>query len=180
MARRLDAPTEMSSHIHVTGLFTMPHHVRELRPTHLISIIQPELQPHRPPEIPAERHLRVAVHDVSQSDGFSVLIQPQDVRDLIDFAREWVPEDGSLLVHCYAGVSRSSAAALVAHTLKTGDPEASAQALRLASPHAWPNRRIVAVADDELALGGTMIEAIEKLVPPRLPLEEETLASVGI
>ena len=60
--------------------------------------------------------------------------------DLIDFLDTWDGE-AALLIHCLAGVSRSTAAALIAHVLKTGDPRKSATALRKASPYAWPNRR---------------------------------------
>ena len=169
-----------TGYIYISGLFDMPRHVRELEPSHLISIIQPELQPRRPQEIPAERHLRVAVHDVSVPDGFSVLVQPNDVRAVLDFAGAWSPEAGSLLVHCYAGVSRSTAAALIVHFLKTGDPEASAQALRDAAPHAQPNRRIVALADDALGLDGALTRASERMGAPRVWLEEETLAALTL
>ena len=169
-----------TGYIYISGLFDMPQHVRDLEPSHLISIIQPELQPRRPQEILAERHLRLAVHDVSEPDGFSVLVQPDDVRALLDFADAWSPEAGSLLVHCYAGISRSTAAALIAHLLKTGDPETSAQALRHAAPHASPNRRIVALADDELGLDGALIRASEGMGAARLWLEEEPLAALTI
>ena len=170
----------MNRRIYITGLFSMPELVRELQPSHLISIIQPELQPERPREIDADRHLRVAVHDISEPDGFSALVGPNDVRELLTFVDGWNPETGSLLIHCSAGVSRSGAAALIAHLLKTGDPEASALALRRAAEHAAPNRRIVALADDELGLGGALLRARELMGPPEWPLEEETLATLRV
>lgn len=179
MARRSPS-ISMPGQIYISGLFDMPRYVRLLEPSHLISIIQSEFQPLRPQEISAERHLRVAVHDISEPDGFRVLVQADDVRDLLDFAQAWSPEAGSLLVHCYAGISRSSAAALIAHSLKTGDPEASAVALREAAPHVSPNRRIVALADEELGLGGALVSATERMAPPTMRLEEETLAVVPI
>lgn len=166
--------------IYITGLFEMPRYVDELEPSHLISIIQPEFQPDRPTLIPAERHLRVAVHDISEPDGWGVLIADDDVRDLIDFLDGWDPDSGSLMVHCFAGVSRSTASALIAHYLKTGDEEASARALRRAAPHAAPNRRIIALADRELDLGGALIEAVTSLGPPSVWLEQETLATLAL
>ncbi len=168
------------SHIYITGLFQMPNHVRELEPSHLISIIQPEFQPQTPPEIAVGCHLRVAVHDVSEHDGFSILAQGQDVRQLIEFAEAWSPRAGSLLIHCYAGVSRSTAAALIAHVLKTGNPAASARALRQAAPYAIPNRRIIALADEELGLRGKLSTAVELLGPPTVWLEEEVLADLEL
>lgn len=170
----------VSGQIYITGLGLMPRFVRELQPSHLVSIIQPEFQPQRPSEIPSESHLRVAVHDISEPDGFSVLVQAAHVRDLVDFIEAWSPEEGSLLVHCFAGVSRSTAAALIAHFLKTGDAQSSARALRQAAPHAIPNRRIVALADDELGLGGALIQAIQDLGGPVAWLEEETLTTLAL
>ena len=170
----------MRGHIYISGLFDMPRYVHQLEPTHLISIIQPEFQPPRPREISAERHLRVAVHDISEPDGFGVLPEGNDVRHLVDFAREWSPDLGSLLVHCFAGVSRSTATALIVHFLKTGDAGVSARALRQAAPYAMPNRLIVALADDELGLGGALVSATQRMAPPTLRLVEETLAVVPI
>ncbi len=170
----------MPGHIYISGLFDMPRYVRELEPTHLISIIQPEFQPIRPREIVAERHLRVAVHDISEPDGFGVLPEGDDVRDLVDFAREWDPDLGGLLVHCFAGISRSTATALIAHFLKTGDADLSARALRQAAPYAIPNRRILALADDELGLGGALVGATERMAPPIMRLVEETLAVLPV
>ena len=158
----------------------MPRYVRELAPTHLISILQREFQPVRPELIAPEHHLRVEIHDIVEHDDWGVLAQRDHIRVLIDFARQWDPDSGDLLVHCYAGVSRSTAAALVAHHLRTGDPEASAWELRRAAPHAFPKRWIVALADEELGLGGTLIEAVERIGPPEVWIEEETLASLRL
>ena len=69
------------------------------------------------------------------------------------------PEAGALLTHCYAGVSRSTATALIAATMKTGDAHWSALRLRAAAPHAAPNRRIISLADDVLGLQGRLLEA---------------------
>ena len=153
----------MTRKIIITGLYEMPEHVRNLRPSHLISVIQPELQPARPPEIRESRHLRVQVHDVSEPDGWSVIPEAEHVHEIAAFVDAWDPGGGSLLVHCYAGVSRSTATALVAHSIKTGDPFASARALREAAPHAAPNRRIVLLADAVLGLGGSLVEAVETM-----------------
>jgi predicted protein tyrosine phosphatase len=66
------------------------------------------------------------------------------------------------VIHCFAGVSRSTAAAYVAAcALKPdGDEFAIAKALRAASPTASPNSRLVALADDALGRRGRMSEAI--------------------
>ena len=145
--------------IFVTSLFDMPHYVRELRPVRVVSIIQPELQPERPPELPAAAHLRVGIHDISEHREDHILAERADIESLIEFVHGWAPDEGPFLTHCYAGVSRSTATALIAATVKTGDPRWSAIRLRAASPHAYPNRRIIALADDILGLDGELIDA---------------------
>lgn len=148
--------------VYVTSLFDMPHYVRTLEPSHLISVIQPEYQPSTPTEITVANHLRIQIHDISEStDG---LIHPGEahIRTLIEYLHDW-QMDAPLLVHCYAGISRSTAAALIAHVIKKGDPESAAIALRKAAPHARPNTLMVALADDILGLGGRLIKAKQSM-----------------
>ena len=70
-----------------------------------------------------------------------------------------------MLIHCFAGVSRSTAAAYIAAcALKPKRDEfAIARALRAASPTASPNTRLVALADDKLGRRGRMSEAIAEI-----------------
>ncbi len=144
--------------VYVTSLFDMPHYVRTLGPSHLVSIIQPEFQPDTPFEIAPDNHLRVQVHDISEPVAGSIPPGEEHIRELIDFLHDW-PADAPLLVHCYAGISRSTATALIARVVKTGDPFDAAIALRRAAPHAKPNSLIIALADDILGLDGRLIEA---------------------
>jgi len=149
--------------IFVTSLFDMPHYVRELAPARVVSIIQPELQPSRPGELPAPAHLRVGVHDISEHRDDHVLAQHHHIEELVDFVNTWDPDEGAFLTHCYAGVSRSTATALIAATMKTGDPSWSALRLRAAAPHAYPNRHIVSLADEILGLSGALVDACEAM-----------------
>jgi predicted protein tyrosine phosphatase len=144
--------------IYVTSLFEMPHYVTTLRPSHLVSIIQPELQPETPPEITPENHLRVQVHDISEPAPGSVHPGERHIRQLIDFLQDW-PARAPLLVHCYAGISRSTAAALIARVVKSGNALDAALALRRAAPHARPNSLIIDLADQILGLDGGLIDA---------------------
>lgn len=149
--------------IFVTSLFEMPHFVRQLAPARVLSIIQPEFQPERPVELEEAAHLRIAVHDISEHREDQILAAHRDVESLIGFIEDWNPADGAFLAHCYAGVSRSTAAALIAATIKTGDPHWSALHLRAAAPHAQPNRRIIALADEILGLDRALVSALESM-----------------
>lgn len=131
------------------------------RPSHLVSWLSP---PAEPPEIalsfPPERRLLLASHDVAiETEGLQAPTA-DDVARLLTFAGGW---DGArpMLVHCWAGVSRSTAAAYVVACARSPHSELEiALALRDASPGATPNPLIVALADTLLARDGRMVSAI--------------------
>jgi predicted protein tyrosine phosphatase len=134
------------------------------RPSHLVTWLSP---PAEAPEIaltfPAERRLLLASHDVAEEiEGYQAPTA-DDVARLLAFARAW---DGMrpMLVHCWAGVSRSTAAAYVVACARSGGSEVElARALRHASPGATPNPLIVAHADALLGRSGRMVAAIAEI-----------------
>lgn len=150
--------------IYVSSLADMPRLVREFGVRDLVSVIQRDAQPPTPPEVDPARHYRCPVHDIAEPVPGETLPEMAHIVGVIDFLRTWDAE-APLLIHCLAGVSRSTAVALVAHVLRTGDPDESATALRAASPYAWPNRLIVALADEILSFDGQLIDAVENMGP---------------
>jgi predicted protein tyrosine phosphatase len=112
--------------------------------------------------------------DISEpADGY---ICPADehLTRLIAFVRGW-NQAKPLVMHCYAGISRSTAGAFV--TACALNPQRSelaiAQALRRASVTATPNQRIVTLADRLLGRQGRMIAAIGTIGPGNLATEAE-------
>jgi predicted protein tyrosine phosphatase len=88
------------------------------------------------------------------------------------------PGDEPLLVHCYAGVSRSMAAALIALSLEDDRREMeAARILRAAAPHAHPNARIVALADRLLGRQGRLVAA-NQAMGPATPVVEGPLVEL--
>ena len=163
--------------IYVCNLFDMPYYTRALRAGYLVSLVQPEFQPPTPAGVRPERHLRVAVDDISEPMEDSVVPGEGHVRDLITFLCDW-PGSEPLLLHCYAGVSRSTAAALIALTLGAeGREMEAAQALRDAAPHAHPNARIIALADQLLGRHGRLIAA-RSAIGPGEPVGEAPLIAL--
>jgi predicted protein tyrosine phosphatase len=83
---------------------------------------------------------------------------------LLAFIRAWGRES-PLVLHCWAGISRSTAGAYIAAcALAPERDEASiALALREAAPSATPNARFVALADDILVRRGRMVDAIRSI-----------------
>jgi predicted protein tyrosine phosphatase len=103
----------------------------------------------------------VTLHDITEEIHGHVSPSRQHVGDVVRFLGEHDPGD-ALLVHCWAGISRSTATAYIAACLynpQTDEGEI-ASALRAASPTAFPNSRIVGFADDLLGRGGRMTRAL--------------------
>jgi predicted protein tyrosine phosphatase len=82
------------------------------------------------------------------------------VQQVIDFAKGWTREK-PLIVHCFAGVSRSTAAAIIATLVvdPERDPYELLRHVRRRSPTATPNAEIIRIADRMLGQGGRLIEA---------------------
>jgi predicted protein tyrosine phosphatase len=160
--------------IHVCPLARLHETVARTGARHVVSLIGREDNVCRPAAIAPENHLWLALHDISAPlDGY-VLPDRGHVARLIDFVRRW-RRDAPLVVHCYAGVSRSTAAAFVSVcALNPQSKEtAIAAALRRASPTATPNSRIVALADALLGREGRMIRAAEAIGPGIITAEAE-------
>ena len=102
-----------------------------------------------------------SVADIVEAQLGQVLPADAHVRELLDFAGAWDQVE-PLLIHCYAGVSRSTAAAFIAACALAPkrDEGEIARALRAASPTATPNARLVTLADAALDRGGRMVAAI--------------------
>lgn len=136
------------------------HKAREM-----ISLLAANQDFHRPAVISAERHLKLAMNDITFA-GTGNLIAPQElhVAKIIEFVREW-DQASPLVVHCWMGVSRSPAAAMIASlaVAPEDDDEALAQRLREASPFATPNMRLVEIGDDLLGRGGRFVKAVKAL-----------------
>jgi predicted protein tyrosine phosphatase len=150
--------------IHVCSLARLHETVEDTGARHVVSLIGDETNLVRPQGVAAENHLWLRLHDISAPlDGY-IMPGEEHVTDLIRFVRGW-DRRSPLVVHCFAGISRSTASAYVGVcALNPQRDEASiAQALRRASPTATPNIRIVSLADRLLGRDGRMVAAIETI-----------------
>ena len=105
----------------------------------------------------AERKLRLLIADVVTEEGAT----KEDVRRIIQLAEQLRSESGTLLIHCEAGVSRSTATALIMYAcwLGRGREDEAMRRVIAQRPFAIPNRRMVALADSFLALDGRLLQA---------------------
>lgn len=118
----------------------------------------------------APQTLRLAFHDVHAAGGLvsKLMVGLGDgdlpclnhARAILDFGRQ-IPAKSRVLVHCHAGVSRSTAAAYL--LLCMNKPGAEIQAyhlLRVLRPQARPNRLIVKFGDKLLGAEGRMLACL--------------------
>lgn len=135
------------------------------RASEMISLMAREQVFHRPGVIRADRHLLLNMNDIAFA-GTGDLVAPQEehVRQIIEFARSWDIQS-PLLVHCWMGVSRSPAAALIAALAVNPDEDDDALVLRLrqVSPYATPNARLIAFGDAMLNRDGRLMKAVRAI-----------------
>ena len=139
-----------------------------------VTLVRDESRVFRPDGIDPTNHLWLQMDDIA--DPIDGMIAPSQthVAQLVEFAERW-DRAGPLVVHCYAGISRSTAAAFIAAcALAPARDEAElAQRIRKASPTASPNPRLVALADAYLERRGRMMDAVAQMGPAVAAYEAE-------
>lgn len=150
--------------IHVCSLARLHETIAGTGARHVVSLLGDEFRAQRPAGIEPENHLWLRLHDICSPLDGQVLPGEAHVADLFKFVRSW-DRRAPLVIHCYAGISRSTASAFacVCALNPDRDEESIAQALRHASPTATPNVRIVSLADRLLGRKGRMIAAVETI-----------------
>ena len=110
-----------------------------------------------------DRKLRLLVADVITELGAT----EQDIRQIIALAQELQSVSGRVLIHCEAGVSRSSAAALIIYACWLGPGEEDDAMMRVLAqrPIAMPNRRMVELADRLLDRKGRLVAVLDLARP---------------
>jgi predicted protein tyrosine phosphatase len=148
----------------VTPLSAVEDTIRSHRPSHLVTLLSPEHMIETPAGIDPARHLRLAVNDVAEAWASELPPSPRHVRQLLEFGRGWESE-APILVHCWAGISRSTAAAfiLLCDRLAPGSERKIAEGIRARAPHAFPNPLLVRLADEALGREGRMIAAAQAI-----------------
>ncbi|MCO5092460.1 protein tyrosine phosphatase [Bosea sp. (in: a-proteobacteria)] len=147
--------------LHVSPLSRLEETVALTRARHLVTLINLGTPVRRPQGIEPDRHLLLGLSDISRPLDGHVLAGEGDVARLLAFLRGW-DRAAPMVIHCWAGISRSTAAAYIAACAlePARDEEEAAKALRAAAPSATPNARLVALADAALGRHGRMIRAI--------------------
>lgn len=151
-------------HVHVCPLSQIEATVNASGASHLVSLINHDTPVPRPASISAKNHLFLGINDIVQPTDGLIAPAEEHVRELVAFVSDW-DRRRPMVVHCFAGISRSTAAAFI--TVCALKPERSeadiARRMRAASLIAYPNARLVAFGDHVLGRGGRMVAAIEAI-----------------
>jgi predicted protein tyrosine phosphatase len=150
--------------LHVCSLALIADTVERTGARSLLTLLSPGTVVERPSAIAPGRHLYLAVSDIVGPEPGQTLPERGHLDELLNFVNQWDRAE-PMLIHCYAGVSRSTAAAFIAACALNPrrDEFEMARALRAASPTATPNARLVALADAALERNGRMNEAIAEI-----------------
>jgi predicted protein tyrosine phosphatase len=163
--------------IYVCAKSQVPESVQKLRPSHLITLLDPNDDMPTPDDVLGHRHLRLGLHDIATARADLTAPDEMHVRELIAFARDW-DRRKPMLIHCWAGISRSTASAFTIACLFSppGLEHDLARRLRQNAPHAQPNPRIVAFADALLDRDGRMVDAVDAMGPAEIVFEGRLFA----
>lgn len=148
--------------LHVCPLSRLADTVAATGASHVLTLVTIGTPLERPAGIALTNHTVIGVSDIAAPREGHVLPAEEHVAAILAFVRGWT-RDKPVVIHCYAGISRSTAAAYIAACALAPERDEAevAAALRAASPSATPNPLFVALADRMLGRSGRMVAAIE-------------------
>ena len=158
--------------IHVCSLAALPETVRLTGASHVLTVMANVDQVLRPASVLPANHMKIAFDDITEPmDGF-VAPSAEHVERVLSFVRGW-DRSAPLVIHCYAGVSRSTASAFAAACALNPhrDEMVIARQIRSATPIANPNRLLVSLADKALGRDGRMLRALDDIGPASMMVE---------
>jgi predicted protein tyrosine phosphatase len=129
-------------------------------PERIVSLLDPDAAF---PETGPGKHLRLRFHDTHVQGPDQVLPGAQHVAELLAFVGQW-DRRAPILIHCRAGIGRSTATAFITACLHNphADEHEIALALRRAAPLARPNEALIELADAALNRSRRMCRAISE------------------
>jgi predicted protein tyrosine phosphatase len=170
--------------ITICGLSELAGHA-EAGFSHVVSILDPAFpDPAEFSDYPSHRRVVWRFDDVVQVGHGFAEPSARDVSAILDLGRQLAAEPvEQVLIHCHAGVSRSTATAIVLMVQHNPgrEEEAFAELARL-RPYSWPNALMIGIADDLLERGGALVGALrqhQKRIARDLPDFTEMLSRYG-
>src|SRR5438093_9545402 len=131
--------------------------------THVLSILGPDWpEPEAFAAFAPHRRLTLRFHDIIEPEPDRIAPSRYDVEQLLAFGHELQQaEDSHLLVHCHAGVSRSTAATvlILAQAHPARPATAAFDAVVAMRPRAWPSLLMLEHGDALLGRGREIVAA---------------------
>jgi predicted protein tyrosine phosphatase len=152
----------MNERVRVSCLRDAAEVARVWQSTHVVSLVDPDLAEADLPKIPHGVHRVYRLFDQERADAtehFDALVA-EIVADLERAAQD---PQARVVVHCHAGVSRSSGLAygLLALAEGPGREQDAFDALLRITRKPWPNRRVVEAVDRALDRGGALLVPLD-------------------
>lgn len=136
----------------------------EWRATHVVSLIDPAIGPEHVPAIRTAEHIVARLRDQETAEFTAHF--PDIVESLFETVRPAIESQHSrILVHCHAGVSRSTAFcyAMIAHRAGRGMENEAFGAFLSIVNKPWPNRRIVEILDRKWQRDGALLKPLDAM-----------------
>jgi predicted protein tyrosine phosphatase len=164
--------------IYVSSLHNIGSSIERCSPEYIISILDPEYE--RPVFNNAKSVLNMSFHDICFEPNYNhdkseyIFPNRNHVDEILHFGAFHYKKDSVLMTHCFAGISRSSAAAIIALCPHHGYQEAVKMVADIdmilskdglaEKGSAWfmPNNLMIKYADERLALDGAMINLVNE------------------
>ena len=134
------------------------------RVTHVLSILDPGTpEPAKFAALPADQLLRLRFHDVIEEDQpLTEAPAPAHIEAILKFGADAARAHHRILIHCHMGISRSTAAAIMLLASENREAEAAVTRVVELRPIAWPNLRMIELADAHLGFGRTLVHAVRR------------------
>lgn len=148
--------------------------------THVLSILDPGHP--EPADFAAygpHKRLTLRFDDIISPDQGTVLPERHHIEALLEFGKGLAASIGDplehLLVHCHAGISRSTAsmAILLAEARPEADEDSIFAHIRDIRAQAWPNSRMIGMADDLLGRDGRLLAALGRHYSAQIKLRPD-------
>lgn len=124
--------------------------------THCVSLVDPKTLPDI--KTHPNRHI-VGMSDVNLVNASRTPPRPGQIRDVFEFTKNLTDTD-RVLVHCHAGVSRSTAMAIGILCQHGMAPEQALKHIQGVRPQLWPNTLIIGYIDEILGLNGELLRVV--------------------
>ena len=149
--------------LQICGISEIPNMLKRFFPTHIISLLDADQKT----KIDLRKYAKHYVEFFDDIESGPTAPQPKQIGKILKLTESLLPED-RLLVHCHAGLSRSTATALGVLLQRTNNEKDALQYLFNVRPIAIPNKTIVKYID---RMFGTKVwPFLKRWEPIRQPL----------